>query len=124
MADRQRGEGDDIGRDVGELIGQPLALQAKPHRIGEAEQRAGGGGIERVAAPEHHRDHRDPAAARRHVFGEYRHGAERKLRARETDERARDEHGDDPIGVDVDAERLGGVRLLADAAQPQADRAS
>ena len=53
---------DDIGRDVGELVGQALPLQPQADRVGEAEQRAGGRGIERMAAPEHDRDDRDPAA--------------------------------------------------------------
>ena len=89
-------------------------------RIGEAEEDAGGGGIEGVVAAEHHRDDGDPAAARAHVLGEDADRAERELRAGEAAERAGDDNGHDAIAGDGDAERLGRVRLFADAAQPQA----
>ena len=49
------------------------------------------------------------------------HGQER---AAEAGERAGDRHGDVLVRVDVDAERLGGDRVLAAGAQPQAERRS
>ena len=122
MAKHKSGQRHDVRRDIGELIGQPLPLQAQPHRVGEAEQRAGCRRIDGMGASEHHRNDSDPAPAGRHVFREHRDGAERELRAREPDQRAGGQNRDDAIAPHVHSERLGGVGLLADAPQPEADR--
>ena len=97
MADDERGEGDDIGGDVGQLVGQAAALQLDAESVGEAEEHAGGRGIERIVAREHDRDDRDPAAPGAHVLGEEGDRAERELRPGEAAERAGDEHGGDPV---------------------------
>ena len=88
MADDKRGKRDDIGRDVGQLVGQAGALQADAEGIGEAEEDAGSRGVERIVAPEHDRDHGDPAAPGAHILGEEADRAERELRPGEAAKRA------------------------------------
>ena len=48
-------------------------------------------------------------------------GDQREERAAEAGEAAGDDDGDVLVRVDVDAERLGGDRVLAAGAQPQAE---
>lgn len=122
MADDQRGERDDVGRHVGELVGQALTLQADTESIGEAEQHAGAGRVKRIVARQHHRDHGDPAAPGAHVLGKQVNVAERKLCTGKPAECARHEHGDHAIIAHIEAERLRCVRLLADSAEAKANR--
>ena len=97
-------------------------MQAHSDRVGKAEEHAGRRGVKRIVAAEHDRDDGDPAAPRAHVFGEDADRAKRELRPGKTRERPCNEHCDDTVAANVDAERAGRLRLLADATQPQSDR--
>ena len=116
MADDKRRERREIGRNVGQLVRQTLALQIDAQRICEAEKNASRGDVKGVVAPKHHRDDRDPSPPGAHILGKYADSAERQLRAREPGQRPRDEHRDDSVAGDVDAQRLGCVGLFANAA--------
>ena len=83
VADDKRRERREIGRDVGQLIRQTLALQIDAEGVGEAEKDAGTGGVERVVASKHHRDDREstaPRAGRRRDRDAARGHAERAQR--------------------------------------------
>jgi hypothetical protein len=116
MTDDERKQSCDIGRNVRELIGQAATLQVHPNRVREAEEHAGRASVERIIATKHDRHDRDPTPARTHVFGEDADCSKRKLSPRKTRERTADEHCDDPIAEDVDAERACRLRLFAYAA--------
>jgi hypothetical protein len=103
------------------LIGQSLALQPDAHRIGKAKEHASPRGIERIGAPQHHRDDRDPSAPRAHVLGKDADRAERELRAGKAAERAGGKHRRDAIGRDIYPQGFRRVRLLADASQAQSN---
>ena len=68
------------------------------------------------------RRERDEAAAGGHVLVERADEADREVRAAERGEDARDDDRDVARLVDGDADRVRGARMLADRAQPQADR--
>ena len=88
MTDDERKQSCDIGSNISELIGEAMALQVHPDRVGEAEQHTGGRGVKRIVATEHDRDDGDPTAARAHVLGKHADRAKRQLRTRKTCKRA------------------------------------
>ena len=105
MTDDERKQSCDIGSNIRELIGEAVALQVHPDRVGEAEQDAGRCRVKRIVATKHDRDDGDPSAARAHVFGKDADCAKRQLRTRKTCKRPGEEHCYDPVADDVDAER-------------------
>ena len=105
MTDDERKQSCDIGSNVCELIGEAVALQVHPDRVGEAEQHTGRRGVKRIVATKHDRDDGDPSATRAHVFGKDADRAKRQLRTRETCKRPGEEHCYGPIADDIDAER-------------------
>ena len=104
MTDDKRKQSCDIGSNIRQLIGEAMALQVHPDRVGEAEQHTGRRSVKRIVATKHDRDHGNPTAARAHVLGEHADRAERKLRPSETRKRAGYEHCYDPVTDDVNAE--------------------
>jgi len=113
MTDDERKQSCDIGSNIRELIGEAVALQVHPDRVGEAEQHTGRCGVKRIVATKHDSDDSNPSAARAHIFGKDANRAKRQLRTRKTCKRTGCEHSYYPVADDVHAERLSRLRLLA-----------
>ena len=89
-------------------------------RVGEAEHQRRHQRADRVPAAEDHRGKADEAAPAGHVVVEAADRAEREPGAAEAGDHAADGHVDVAQAIDVDAERVGGFRVLADGAGAQA----
>ena len=93
-----------------------LRLSVKPNRPAPMARPPG------TPVAEDHRGEADVAAAAGLALQVEVGGDDREEGAAEAGEAAGDDHGDVLVLVDVDAERLGGDRVLAAGAQPQAER--
>ena len=113
MTDDERKQSCDIGSNIRELIGEAVALQVHPDRVGEAEQHTGRCGVKRIVTTKHDLDDGDPSATRAHVFGKDADRAKRQLRTRKTCKRPGEDHCYEPVADDVDAVRFRSLWLFA-----------
>src|SRR5829696_6699286 len=107
-----------------QLVGLPRLDEPEPlgERAREAEEERRGEGADRSPAAEDERGERDEAAAGGHVLGERVVEPDRQERAAERREHPRDDNGHVARAVDGDADRVGGLRVLADGADAEAGR--
>ena len=117
---------DDVGQGLQELArDREVAdrdaeeLQAGAERAGEAEQHGAGEGGPRPPLAEDEGGEGDEAGAVGHVVLEAGLRLEREPGAGQPGDQPADHHGPVADADRVDAERLGGVRVLADGADPQ-----
>ncbi len=99
-----------------------LVAAAQLQRLRVAEQQRAEGGAERHPVAEDHRGETDVPAPAGLALLEAVGGDHREEAAAEAGEGAGDEHRDRLVEVDVDAERLGGLRRLTAEAQTQTER--
>src|SRR5581483_1634801 len=100
-----------------------VRLEQQPELRREAEQDRGPERPERTPVAEDERRERDEAAPGGHVVVEAPAAeADRQVGASERGEDAGEDHGAVADGIDVDADGVGGARMLAAGADAQADR--
>src|SRR5262245_53771580 len=97
-------------------------VEAEGDRGREAEQQRRAKGAEWAPVPEDQRSEADEALAGGHVLRERAQEADRQVDPAERREHPRERDGDVPRPVDRDADGVRRPWMLADRAQPQADR--